>query len=401
MRRIVFWISLALIFVTPWENVVLIGSLGTISRSVGIFLALCWFATALVTGRFRNPHFFHGVVFLFALWNAASIFWSVDSGATIQRALTYFQLGGMVFILWDVYGTPADLRAGLQAYVLGAYVAMGSLLYNYGLNLQQAYNRFSAIGFDPNDLAFILALGMPAAFYLAVSETDSRQSRLFRLINYGYVPVAIYCILLTASRSAFVTIFPVLLFISRSLNRVALYRRILLLGTIIGGLLVVVSFSPQLSFQRLGTITTRSTEGTLYSRTAVWSEGIAIFETHPILGVGSGAFRAAAVKTGHVAHNIFVALLAEVGIIGFVLFVTILMIVIYHALRQPKSLSRLWLTILVIWFIGASFQNLEYRKQTWLFFSFIIISSSLYTRREATPSSATVPYPSGRLAITR
>ena len=37
----------------------------------------------------------------------------------------------LVFILWDLYTTRSALLAGLQAYILGAYVAVGSAVNNY------------------------------------------------------------------------------------------------------------------------------------------------------------------------------------------------------------------------------------------------------------------------------
>jgi len=69
--------------------------------------------------------------------------------------------------------------------------------------------------------------------------------------------------------------------------------------------------------------------------------------------------------------------LVEGGVIGFGIFVTILAFTIYSALKQSKWDSRLWLTILLIWFLDVNTFAWEYRKATWLFFSLIIISANL------------------------
>ena len=121
MRTITYWLSLAMIFIIPWENVVNIQGLGTISRAVGLLLAAFWVLLVVSTNRIRRPLPFHVAVFLFVLWNALSIFWSVNIDSTLKRSGTYLQLGVMVFILWDLFTTPAALRAGFQAYVLGAH----------------------------------------------------------------------------------------------------------------------------------------------------------------------------------------------------------------------------------------------------------------------------------------
>jgi len=50
---------------------------------------------------------------------------------------------------------------------------------------------------------------------------------------------------------------------------------------------------------------------------------------------------------------------------------------VYQAMDQPKWAARLWLTILMIWGIGASFLHLEDNKQTWLFLSMVIVSAGV------------------------
>ena len=184
MRTLAYWLSLGLIFVIPWENSILLGSSETtVARVVGLVVAGFWIFTVVVTGEFRKPHPFHIAIYLFVLWNALSFFWSVDADETLVRLQTYFQLTVLVLILWDLYTTPAALRAGLQAYVLGAYVAIGGTIANYLRGEEFSYLRFAATGFDTNDLGMILALGIPVAWHLATSSDDSRRTNLLRLVN--------------------------------------------------------------------------------------------------------------------------------------------------------------------------------------------------------------------------
>jgi hypothetical protein len=76
------------------------------------------------------------------------------------------------------------------------------------------------------------------------------------------------------------------------------------------------------------------------------------------------------------------SLLVEVGVIGFMLYATILAMAVYSAIHQPKWSCRLWLTILMVWTIGASSHNWEHRKQTWLFLGLATVSASVYGRRD-------------------
>ena len=186
MRRVAFWLSLVLIFMIPWENSITVGSLGTLARVTGILAAAVWVGAVLVTGRFRKPHLFHMVVYLFVLWNVVSVFWSFGVQETVQRIKTYFQLVVLIWIIWDLYTTPEALKAGLQAYVLGACVAIGSTVGNYlagNAFYDYALRRYTGAGLNANDLALILALGLPTAWHLAVSEVNEKASPVLKLVK--------------------------------------------------------------------------------------------------------------------------------------------------------------------------------------------------------------------------
>lgn len=392
MRTVAFWLSLVLIFAIPWENMILLESLGTVGRAIGLFVAAFWVVTVVVTGRFRKLRPFHLAVYLFVLWNVVSAFWSVDIDRTIGRIQTYFQLTVLVWILWDLYTTPAALRAGLQAYVLGCYVAVASTVSNYLAGTQFHTNRYTASGFNPNDIGLILALGIPLAWHLAVSEGEGKYGYMLRVVNYAYLPAATLAILLTASRGSLVAASATLLFVLGSLNRLGRFRRILIFVVLVGALFVVQDMVPQASFQRLATAGDFMTTGDLNNRVTIWREGLAILSAHPLLGVGSGAFKAAAIESGKVAHNVFVSVLVELGIIGFILFTIILVITVYQALRQPKWAARLWLTVLLVWGLGASVHTWEQTKPTWMFLSLVIVSAALTIRHDESRLHVEFPF---------
>lgn len=398
MRTITYHLSLVMIFVIPWQNIVNIEGLGTISRAVGLLVAVFWVLLVVSTNRFRRPLPFHVAVFLFVFWNALSIFWSVNTDSTLQRFGTYLQLGVMVFILWDLFTTPAALRAGFQAYILGAYVSIGSLIVNYQAGVEDSFQRFSATGFNSNDVAMILALGMPVAWHLAVSEESGNKAWLPRLINFAYIPAALLAILLTSSRAGFFATVPTLFFMIASFTSLKIYVRVLLLVALIGSLFALQPLVPESSLQRLASTGTAITQDDS-KRWRIWREGIEIFSEHPILGVGSGnrTFLTVATETRGASHNFVLGLLAQLGIIGFGLFVTILAITVYYCRVLPKAHSRLWLTILMAWLIGAATHNLEHNKYTWLFLSLAVADASLFVRRRETRPITVFPLDSSEI----
>ena len=87
-------------------------------------------------------------------------------------------------------------------------------------------------------------------------------------------------------------------------------------------------------------------------------------------------------SVGKLAHNSFLSVLVEVGLVGFVLFISILAIAFIQAWIQPKWERRFWFTMLVVWTIGASTLTWEHRKTTWIFLSLLIASAALLSYQD-------------------
>jgi O-antigen ligase len=314
----------------------------------------------------------------------------------------------LVFILWDLYTTRSALLAGLQAYILGAYVAVGSAVYNYftGKVYYTNYQRFSPGETNPDGFGFIMALGIPVAWYLAGSMHKSGAGRFLRFVNYVYIPAALLGIALSGTRTALLASVVGMAFGLASLTRLRLIARIAIFLLLASVILVLLPYVQTLkSFQRLGTTGTELTSGDLNNRTNNWREGLASFEEHPLLGVGTNMYRSvnslATDNQGKVSHNSYLSVLVELGLIGFIFFSIILGITIAQAWRQPKWQSWFWLTVLAVWGIGAFTLTWEARKSTWLFLSFAVVSAALTDKREEPVFTAKrLETPGNQFAIT-
>jgi O-antigen ligase len=388
--RVAFWLSLLMIFTVPWENLLNVGGLGTACRLVGLLTAACWVLKIVFTSRLRKPLLFHGVVLLFVLWNALSLFWTVDVDATSESVLTYLQTFVFVLILWDLYTTESRLRAAFQSYVLGAYVSIASLLSNYQSQIHFNSRRFTAGDFHPNSLAFILALGIPVAVQLAV---DAGAWPL-KAINLAYVPLATFGILLTGSRAGFVAALVGIAYMLFAFTRAYPRGWRMLVAGALGLVVLSVAYAPHASLERIEGTGAAIEEGGFNGRLRIWLEGAGVFYRHPVLGVGSGAFASGveAISSGverwRPPHNLALSLLAEVGIVGFMLYAAVLAMAAAHAARRTAWHPNLWRTMIVVWFLAAAVHNFENKKQTWLFLSLAVASSRLLDRSAPRPSEA-------------
>src|SRR5919202_706709 len=118
MNRLGYLAVCLLVFTIPWENVVLIAGVGTISRLFGfIALGLGVFAV-LVSGRLRAPSPFLWLAACFFAFGCLTLFWTIDRDATIQRVWKNIQLMALVWLIWEASGTWARRMGLLKAYVL-------------------------------------------------------------------------------------------------------------------------------------------------------------------------------------------------------------------------------------------------------------------------------------------
>ncbi len=406
MRKTVYWLSLLLIFVIPWEGVVELAGLGSAAKVIGFVVGGLWLATVLATGRVRRPGPFLVAVSLFVLWNALSIMWSADPTLSLLHVLTWVQCLALAFVLWDVYRTRAAVLAGLQAYVLGSYVAIGLALSNYFSShaFYSYYQRYApGQQTNPDGFGFVVALGVPVACYLASVPATTKWQGFFRLVNLVYVPAAFFGISLSGTRTAAIAAVLGLAFGLASLGRVGLSKRIAVLLLLAAGVFVLLPVvEPLKSFERLGTTGTELTQGTWNGRLENWRQGLDSFAEHPIFGVGADMYRSVYATErdplGKLAHNSFISVLVELGLIGFLLFAAILAIALLDALAQPRWEKWFWLTVLLVWAIGSSSLTWEYRKTTWLFLPFVVVSAALPAERRGAGSgrrAATTMIPAG------
>jgi len=373
MRKITYWLTLVLIFIVPWEDSLSITAIGSLTRLTGLVVAGCWFLTILTEGRFRKPHLFHAFVLFFFLWNIVSYMWSIDIDRTFERIKTYLQIFLLMLIIWELFKEPADLIAGLQAYILGAYVCIASSIGNYlsGTIAENYEVRYSATGVNAVDLSLLLLLGIPLAWHLFLLA-NRKKNRILKIINFAYIPFAIFTVLLTASRTSLFAVVPAIIFIlwPKRFN----IGRFILISIFLGvSIMIIRVILPAGIIERLATTSTSISSADFGGRVNLWKEAITLFIGHPLVGSGAGILFT---TIGSEAHQTFLSILAETGLIGFLLFTCILAIVVNQAAGLPKGYSGLWFSVFFIWVIGVLSLTWEAMKPTWLFMSFVIIEAA-------------------------
>jgi O-antigen ligase len=310
------------------------------------------------------------VSLLFVILSIINV-WLLDRRPKITHALI---LSLLMLIYWDIVQKPEMLRLALQAYVFGAYVLVGSSLYNYvnGIASVSFEGRYSATGVNAVDLALILILGMPIAIHLYFSAGQEKGGMFFRIVNLAYIPLAIFTTILSGSRTSLLAGIPFGVYLVTS-AKIKYDRKILVLGGLIISILAMYFLVPQSIKTRLATLATSIETGDIGGRVELWRQAIMVFASHPVGGLGSGTLET---FIGTAAHNTFISVLAETGLVGFVLFGLILVLVVLDAFNNARGNSGLWVSLFFTWVIGVCSLSWEFRKLTWLLLSFIVIDGN-------------------------
>lgn len=373
MNQIVDWLVYFFVFSVPLERISTVPGIGTPTRAAGMLMFIAWLANLFVCKRIRWPHLFHIAACLFFIWNISSLLWTQSYSDTVARANTYFQLGILIFILWDRIKTHASICAVMQAYILGVYYCISIIYSNFLTGSYGKGVRFTAGEFDDNDLAIFISLAIPMAWYLITSGNLTRFTKKFKIINFIFVPVAISGILLTASRTAMISLFPSFIYIVSAIRSFTFLQQALFIGFGLMCALAIPFFIPADTFMRLSTVGDSISSGDINGRSAIWQEGLRNYLQNPLLGVGSGAFHTT-VESGKVAHNAIFDSLFEVGFIGLLLFVVAGLIAFVYSAKS----SSLWLAIFSILLLGAMTLSWAHRKPTWVIMSLGVIHSQIY-----------------------
>ncbi len=288
MRTAAYYLMLVMVFTLPWEGVLDLPGAGSLSKLVGLLVAATWVVAVVVTGQVREPRAAHLFGLLFVLWNACSLIWTTDGPATQERVLTYVQLLGLTMVIWDTVTTLGALTKTLLAYLTGCYVTAVSLLVSYVTmgEAAETHGRVTVGSFHPNDVAMIVALGVPVAAYLIVAPRTGRWHYLRVAFATLYLPIAGFAVLVTGSRTGIAALIPGIAFLG---YRLARRRPSLAVGSlaVLAGLTVAaLPLAPERVRARLAETDSAIQSGDLNDRGAVWAEADPSHRRQPTAGRG-------------------------------------------------------------------------------------------------------------------
>ena len=288
---------------------------------------------------------------IFLLCGIAAIYGALDVGIAV-KILIIFVMGASVYLVASQTVRSLDemqavLWAGAVAVgIIGLYTAVTSMI--GGVSSVQAsagggsYDRAAELFGSPNLLGGFLALGIPPIVALAASENLWWR----RLSGYVLVIAAIVGLAFTYSRGAWIGTAVSLLVLLPVLKRGRLVLGLALMAAIVttaGNVLV-----------RVQSVAVPARDSAFTSRLEIWATALKLVAEHPFFGVGLGNFQFAygnllipdlpllaytlVVPEG--AHDLFLNLAVEVGLVGASAFAWLLAVAFLRAWQARRFADR-------------------------------------------------------------
>jgi O-antigen ligase len=359
-------------------------------KVAGGLLALSWLAAVAsrkgARRAFVTAHpLFAAVLAFFLSWVTLSLTWAGSIGDGVQSVTRYILSAFLFLIVFTAIRTRRHVQ-----WLVGAFVVASLLSAAYGFvtppdpSLGEADRLAGTLG-DSNALAAVLVAGVMLSLALAY---ELRRKPLIRLSLITVAALCLLCNFLTLSRGGLIAL------------GVAMVAAILLGGrwrTAAVGLSVLVAASVFVFFAFLATPnqTARVTSfgGGGSGRTDLWTVGWRMVQAHPVRGIGAGNFQPESIhyliapgalhrsdlilNTQHVAHNTYLQVLSELGIVALVPFLAILGFALWCLLGAARTfhergedgmemIARATLVGLTGILAADFFVSGQFSKQLWL-----------------------------------
>jgi len=359
-------------------------------KVAGFLLMLSWLAT-ISTRREKDKSFiaahpqFTFVLLAFLSLATLSSYWAEEPGRALDTSWRYFQNMILFLIVYTAVRQREHFTWVAWAWLGGAAFATVPAILNPPRYEEDLTVRISGTIGDPNELAALLVAGTAFAVVMTVI---SRDSPALRVAAGSATLLFLFGIFYTVSRGGLVALSVAIVAACLMAGRYRVQATVL---GVVTALFVVVYFASFAGVDARDRVTTVQGGS---GRTDIWKVGWRMVEDKPVLGVGSGNFNVSSIHyllvspgaierdefiidKPKVAHNSYLQVLAELGIVGLALFLTILGFSIACALKAARWFGRAGdtqmeiaargMVVALVGILAADFFITEqYGKQLWL-----------------------------------
>jgi O-antigen ligase len=341
------------------EAAVVLGPVLSFGKLAGLLLAISWVATISTQNAGRSANFFTahpGAVYLLAIflcWATISVTWAENTNDSLLDLTRYLPNLALFLIVFTAVQTRKQ-----AAWVFGAFIAGTGLTAVYGFvanpedDPYQTVTRLASSVGNPNQVAMVLVAGLALSVGAMFA---SRRKPALQLAMAVVVSTAVVALILTGSRAGAAALAVAVLTAVAVAGRWRIQAMTAAFVVTVVTVGLFIGYAPPELRERFTVPTQGQLEAT-EGRATIWQVGWRMVEDKPLTGVGVGNFQAAAPhyalepgasgRTEHVidkpqvAHNIYLHVLAELGVLGLVLFMGIVGFAVGSAIVAAREFQR-------------------------------------------------------------
>jgi len=320
----------------------------SIPRLCGILLFIVWAPYVFFTRKFRliKIDYFFVAIFLFFLWMFISASWSIFPPRAWITIRAISQLILSLLIAVTLVDTRNKFSFAIGVILLTCTIAG---FRSFSVSLYAEERAVGIEGFDQNEFASMLLTPLMISFSLF-----NYHWLRSRIRSYFHLMVAFGCFLgalATVSRGFVISVIAAciaLVLIEPDRKRLVV---LLILAFLITSPYYLKKYSDRLGNEQFEI---SSAAEVPRGRAGIWLIGTEVFKHYPAFGVGIGGFpkafddevqkdptRIHFWQYGRVAHNDYLIILVEMGIVGFILWAFLITCVFRKGFRTLVILERL------------------------------------------------------------
>ena len=355
----------------------------------------------------------------FVAWGAISYFYAVNSTEVLVNIVrhfnTLFMFLHLAILLYNIKDKNNLLSVAITLILaIEAYAVLNEALTMYKAGGIQS-GALKGVTANRNITAFSIAIKIPYVLYLVLNN----KKLIFKLFNTTLIFLSLFSLSMIQSRASFIAaaliavavLFWTLLQFKKERNIQSLTPNLFYLLPLILALTVnkiFISDKGADALSRASTISLSTNDGSVNQRLRYYADVAAHIASNPILGVGLGNWKLVSIDydkeniKGYVvpyhAHSDFIQLGAELGVIGFLLYLGAFICAIYFAFiilfrseleQDNKLFVFLLLTSLGVYLVDANLNFPIARPQVlapWALTMSLICYYYLQARKPKTPA---------------
>jgi len=277
------------------------------------------------------------IYFVWVIWSLSGLFFILDMDIYIEMLIRVVQMGSLIFVVAGIVSLRKDPSLILAAFAIGGII-LGLISFITG-EFQTASNveselQANSIAENANVFAYHLLFVIISLFYF----WERLSGKFWRTLFIMIVVFTFWAIVLSGSRQGFVAVILfILLWFFNCKGKLVLQNPKTAVALILFiTLFIFVMVQYILPETLLGERFIDQTKQSDSKRVKDYLDGLEMLKDYPIFGVGLDHFRVHS-YTNTYSHSYYMEILVSTGIIGFILYFSIYVLLWQRLVRMKKA----------------------------------------------------------------